>query len=80
MWVRTRPEGGLPDCGEGATNGERVVLALPRFAYPQFPPSSKDPNPPDSSALVPLIARFYPQVPDPRCERPSVSHLLMAKG
>lgn len=29
-----RPEGGLPDCGEGATNRKRVVLALPRFITP----------------------------------------------
>lgn len=33
-----RPEGGLPDCGEGTTNGERVVLALPRFATPLLHP------------------------------------------
>lgn len=33
-----RPEGGLPDCGEGTTNGERVVLALPRFATPSLSP------------------------------------------
>lgn len=28
-----RPEGGLPDCGAGATNRERVVLALPYSPY-----------------------------------------------
>lgn len=41
--VDARPEGGLPDCGEGAANGERVVLALPRGPPPS--PLVSNPNP-----------------------------------
>lgn len=44
-----RPEGGLPDCGEGVANGERAVLALPGVPPTQPPPRKgvtwNNPNP-----------------------------------
>lgn len=70
-----RPEGGLPDCGEGATNGERVVLALPKCAYPPFP--LRKPQTLTQKHLCPQMQDHVLQKAR-RCS--SVRHLLMGKG